>query len=296
MPALNCKGFENLVPTAPLRRRPPRCAADDLRTVVKIAELEIGSNLTGDALWLRLEKLGPERDWRLQGKRWRAGGRAISAGMAEEAARLLGLSTSEVSEDLWALLNPRPVQKKSISEIEARNGLRCSGISRSFWCFDRPSRFNPQDAMLVAKENFAGLYARGDLPGFIALMILLRRYHQTSALKDFFRTAAYVIRALPCIAQLPLFASHACALVAVTKEVIATAGLVPWPWKIDEDVLWRQIRDPAHRPNMALRERDSIMLRRLDSFVGSSQAYDRRTMKSIRSSDPVAFFCNESLC
>lgn len=111
---------------------------------------------------------------------------------------------------------------------------------------DSTSSEPKSSSVLLRHEE--GLYERGDIYGFLVLACIYRIHHADRLADRQWHTARQLIRALPGACRDANVRPHAHALIALTKALLILLPDSCFPIRIDDDLLWEQIKAPVHEP------------------------------------------------
>jgi hypothetical protein len=162
---------------------------------------------------------------------------------------------------LWKLLRDRPMGLKEIDRLMAPFRMKPE-CWWQYWSFpnDDDLRESGRYGGVTNRHDTNGLFQRGDIYGFTAIVAAVRTYE---VLGDPLHTGAcaYMYRALPSLYKLPWFASQRNLLESCLKAIRARVWMSFMNFDIDWDVINRQSADPEFEPKRELRKRDPVTWR-----------------------------------
>ena len=162
---------------------------------------------------------------------------------------------------LWKLLQNRPMGIKEINRLMApfRTDPNCVW---QYWSFPNDEELAREFRYggVTARADLDGLFQRGDIYGFTAIVAAVRTYEvQGDGLHG--EACAAMYRALPALYKLPWFASQREALEACLSALRVRVWSSALKFDIDWDVINRQTADPEFQPKRELRKREPYTLR-----------------------------------
>ena len=162
---------------------------------------------------------------------------------------------------LWALLENRPMGLKEIDRLIAP--FRAAPeFWWLFWTFpnDDELRETHRYGGVMIRDDVDGLFQRGDLYGFTAIVAAVRA-SETEGDPDHSLACAFMYRALPSIYKLPWIVSQRKQLESCLMALRGRVWMSYMNFDVDWDVIDRQAADPNFEPKRELRKRDPITLR-----------------------------------
>lgn len=203
---------------------------------------------------------GKKTDSKLVGK-WLKGLHVPTRSSAENLEEAAPGSLALFDLPLWKLLKNRPMGIKEIDRLMApfRTDPNCWW---QYWSFpnDEELRVQYRSGGVTVRADLDGLFQRGDVYGFTAIVAAVRTYEvQGNELHG--EACAAMYRALPALYKLPWFASQRESLEACLNALRVRVWSSALKFDVDWDVINRQAADPEFQPKRELRKREPYTLR-----------------------------------
>jgi len=192
--------------------------------------------------------------------KWLSGKNQVGRRSAEKPEKIAPGALAFFDLPLWSLLEDRMMGAQDVDKLMVQ--FRWPNPRPAFgpyWSFP-----NDQDMLrqhryggTVIRADTDGLFQRGDLYGFTAIVAAVRHAEAADPMRHT-AACADMFRCLPALYKLPWFEQHRALLESCVHAIRSRVWVSLVAFDVDWDVINRQTADVEYQPKRELRMRDPL--------------------------------------
>lgn len=192
--------------------------------------------------------------------KWLSGKTQVSRRSAEKTVTIAPGSLDFFDLPLWNLLEDRMMEPQDVGRMMQRyRWPNPHPMFGPYWWFPNDDDMLRQRRYggTVIRADTDGLFQRGDLYGFTAIVAAVRHAESEDPM-DHVAACANMYRCLPSLYKMPWFATNRVLLESCLHAIRARVWMSRVAFDIDWNVINRQVLDVEYQPKRELRMRDPV--------------------------------------